>query len=106
MPMACPSGILSRCGSSWLALGGGRVVEQWLHGVGLGAPGADRVVVDRRTGGQRDLGGLLEERGEPVDEVADDVAGDAAFGRRWLVPGRRSGAFDRRCELVGDRTGT
>ena len=32
------------------ALGGGRIVEQGLHGVGLGAPGADGVVVDRWTG--------------------------------------------------------
>ena len=85
-----------------LAVGGVRVVEQRLHGVGLGAPGADGVVVDRRTRRQRDPGRALEERREPLDEVADDVAGDPALHRRRLVPRLRRGALDGRGERTGD----
>ena len=70
--------------------------------MGLTAPGADRVVVDRRTRSQRDPGRPLEEGREPLDEVADDVAGDPAFGRRWMVPGLRGSALDGRRELGGD----
>ena len=69
-----------------LALGGVRVVEECLHGVGLGPPGADGVVVDRRTRRQRDPRRSLEEGREPLDEVTDDVAGDPALHRRGLVP--------------------
>ena len=84
------------CGKIVLAVGGVRVVEQRLHGVGLGAPGADGVVVDRRTRGQRDPGRSVEERREPLDEVAHDVARDPALHRRRPVPRLRSGALDGR----------
>ena len=79
-----------------LAVGGVRVVEQCLHGIGLGTPGADRVVVDRRSRRQLDPGCSVEEGREPLDEVAHDVAGDPALHRRRPVPRLRSGALDGR----------
>ena len=73
MSIACPSGIRPDVREVVLALGGVGVVEQRLHRVGLDVPGADRVVVDRRTRGQCDPGPAVEKGGERLDEVADDV---------------------------------
>ena len=81
---------------------GVRVVEQRLHRVGLGAPRADGVVVDRRTRRQRDPYRSLEERREPLDQMANDVTGDPAVHRRRLVPRLRSGALDGRGERSDD----
>ncbi len=85
-----------------LAVGGLWVVEQCLHGLGLGTPSADGIVVDRRTRRQRDPRPSLEERREPLDEVADDVAGDPALHRRRLVPRLRRDTLDSRGERTGD----
>ena len=74
-----------------LAVGGVRIVEEVLHGLGLDPPGADRVVVDRGTRGQRDPRPALEEGREPLDEMADDVTGRPAVHRRRLVPRLRIG---------------
>ena len=85
-----------------LAVGGACVVEQFLHSVGLGTPGADGVVVDRRTCRQGDPGRSLEEGREPLDEVANDLSGDPTLNRRGLVPPVPRDALDRHGERTGD----
>jgi hypothetical protein len=85
-----------------LALGGVRIVEQYLHGFGLGAPRADWVIVDRWSRRQGDPRSSLEEGREPLDEVADDVTGDPALHGCGLIPRLRRGALRRSGERTGD----
>jgi hypothetical protein len=85
-----------------LAVGRVRVVEECLDGVGLTTPGADGVIVDRRTRRQRDPRPTLKEGREPLDEVTDDVTGNPARHGRRLVPRLRRGALDVRGERTGD----
>src|SRR2546423_719163 len=63
--------------------------------------GLDIGVVDRRTGRQRDPG-AVEERREPLDEVADDVACDPPLHRGGALPRVGRHALDRRGERAGD----
>lgn len=63
-----------------------RVVEDGLDGGGVVLPRADGVVVDRRAGCQAQVRAVGEERGEPLHEVPDDVAGPPVRHGRGGVP--------------------
>ena len=65
------------------------IVERGLQRVAERQPRTGRVVVDRRSLGELEVEGALEEARHPLDEMADDVAGHPSLARRGLVPRRR-----------------
>ena len=99
MSTAWGSGIVPVCWLENIRVGVAGVVEHGLHAVGVRLPGADRVVVDRGAGGQPDVGAHGQEAGEPLDEVAYDVAG------RPAVDGRRGVPVGRAADPVGEGAG-
>ena len=82
-----------------------RVVEHRLHLVLEVVPGAGRILVDRRAGRELDVLPRPEERREPLDEVADDVAGGPVVDRGRRRPtGRPALRSHNVAEPAGDLT--
>src|SRR5687767_4137920 len=78
-----------------------RIVEGGLEGAVECEPGGDRVVVDGWDGRRVEPGGSEEQPGHPLDQVADDVAGQPAFTGSGIVPGVGRDRLDPPAEGAG-----
>src|SRR5688572_14126385 len=77
------------------------IVEGGEEGAVEGVPGAGGVVVDGGDGGRIDAGTAEEERRHPLDQVADDVAGEPGLAGGGIVPGVGRNLFDPAAEAAG-----